>query len=256
MKKAASVIMALLMIVALGLTVQSLFEARTQRENARDIADKLTQMQDAYSAASERAEALESENAALRAQIEQLTAEPTPTPAPPVDADGTRQMSREEADALAAQNKASYGTGARIGRIRVEGTALDCGLFWGDTEGILNSGGGCANYEGCVLPGENGTVFIGGHTGSFFSDLKSAEVGSIIHLETPWGDFRYKISETRVINETDIDACHWGETKPLCILYTCYPFGILQHTPYRYLTYAEPVAADEQGVLPYTLADS
>ena len=29
------------------------------------------------------------------------------------------------------------------------------------------------------------------------------------------------------------------------VLYTCYPFGILTHTPQRYAVYADPVNADE-----------
>lgn len=42
----------------------------------------------------------------------------------------------------------------------------------------------------------------------------------------------------------------WGAEEPSCILYTCYPFGILTHTPQRYAVYADPVSADEYGVVP------
>ena len=76
-----------------------------------------------------------------------------------------------------------------------------------------------------VLPGENGTVFIGAHTGTYFSDLGSCEIGAIIHLETTWGDFAYKITDMQVILETDIDKVRWGAEEPSCILYTCYPLA-------------------------------
>lgn len=102
----------------------------------------------------------------------------------------------------------------------------------------------------CVLPGENGTVFIGGHTGTYFSDLGSTQLGAIIHLETDWGDFTYKVTDMQVIQETDVDKVRWGAEEPSCILYTCYPFGILTHTPQRYAVYADPVSADEYGVVP------
>lgn len=241
MKKGFAVLLVLVMAASLGLTVWSLHEAAVQRRAARDSANELARIQDAYAAASERADSLEAQLQAMQAQPE----------AKPESASLPGQYTREEADALAAQYKQNIGAGSRIGRVWVEGTNIDCGLYWGDSNAILDLGAGCANYEGNVMPGEIGTVFIGGHTGSYFSDLGSAQIGSIIHLETPWGDFRYRVRETRVNEETDIDAFLWGGSEPVCVLYTCYPFGILEHTIYRYTVYADPLAVDEQGVLPF-----
>ena len=140
--------------------------------------------------------------------------------------------------------------GDKLGRIWVEGTNVDCALYWGDSEGQFGRGAGCRAENDCVLPGENGTVFIGGHTGTYFSDLGSTQLGAIIHLETDWGDFTYKVTDMQVIQETDVDKVRWGAEEPSCILYTCYPFGILTHTPQRYAVYADPVSADEYGVVP------
>ena len=140
--------------------------------------------------------------------------------------------------------------GDKLGRIWVEGTNVDCALYWGDSEGQFGRGAGCRAESDCVLPGENGTVFIGGHTGTYFSDLGSTQLGAIIHLETDWGDFTYKVTDMQVIQETDVDKVRWGTEEPSCILYTCYPFGILTHTPQRYAVYADPVSADEYGVVP------
>ena len=133
--------------------------------------------------------------------------------------------------------------------IWVEGTNVDCALYLGDSETQFSRGAGCHAEDGCVLPGENGTVFIGAHTGTYFSDLGSCEIGAIIHLETTWGDFAYKITDMQVILETDIDKVRWGAEEPSCILYTCYPFGILTHTTQRYAVYADPVETDEYGVV-------
>ena len=91
---------------------------------------------------------------------------------------------------------------------------------------------------------------LGGHTGTYFSDLGSTQLGAIIHLETDWGNFTYKVTDMQVIQETDVDKVRWGAEEPSCILYTCYPFGILTHTPQRYAVYADPVSADEYGVVP------
>ena len=150
--------------------------------------------------------------------------------------------------AQAEHDSVQYGD--KLGRIWVEGTNVDCALYWGDSEGQFGRGAGCRAESDCVLPGENGTVFIGGHTGTYFSDLGSTQLGAIIHLETDWGDFTYKVTDMQVIQETDVDKVRWGAEEPSCILYTCYPFGILTHTPQRYAVYADPVSADEYGVVP------
>lgn len=159
-------------------------------------------------------------------------------------------LSRSDQLARAAQAKADIADGDEIGRVWVEDTQLNCPLYWGDTGSQFRNGAGAHAADGCVLPGENGTVFVGGHTDSWFEDLKSAQVGGIIHLETPWGTFSYKITETKVIEETEIDQCRWGDTAPSCILYTCYPFGIQTRTTQRYLVYADPVETDQDGVIP------
>ena len=157
---------------------------------------------------------------------------------------------REEQVAAAQAEHDSVHYGDKLGRVWVEGTNVDCALYWGDSETQFSRGAGCRAESDCVLPGENGTVFIGGHTGSYFSDLGSTQIGSIIHLETDWGDFTYQVTDMQVILETDVDKVRLNATEPSVILYTCYPFGILTHTTRRYAVYADPVSADEYGVIP------
>ena len=152
--------------------------------------------------------------------------------------------------AAAAAAKEAVQQGDCIGTVWVEGTEVNCGLYWGDEGSQFRVGAGCQAGNSCVMPGENGTVFVGGHTDTFFVDLKSAQIGSIIHLDTLWGNFEYRITETKVIYDTQVEECRWGDTKPSCILYTCYPFGIQTPTNQRYLVYADPVQTDENGVVP------
>lgn len=242
MKKALALVQVLVMLASLGVTAWSLNEAGVQRRAAREAAGEAARLQDVCTAATARANELEAQLQALQG-----------TPPEPEQSALPGQYTRAEADALAAQYKAGVAVGNNIGRIWVEGTAIDCGLYWGDSDAILNLGGGCHAGDGCVLPGEVGTVCIGGHTGSYFSDLGSAEVGAVIHLATPWGDFRYRITGNKVNEETDLAAFGWGGTEACCVLYTCYPFGTLEHTPQRYTVYAEPLAADEQGPLPFAV---
>lgn len=187
----------------------------------------------------------------LQSELDALNDQLTAEQAARQDAeDQLAELQKAQALQDAQAAKADIQDGDEIGRVWVEGTQVDCTLYWGDTGSQFRNGAGAHSADGCVLPGENGTVFVGGHTDSWFVDLKSAEIGSLIHLETPWGTFSYKITETKVIQETEIDQCRWGAETPSCILYTCYPFGIQTPTDQRYLVYADPLETDENGVVP------
>lgn len=218
-------------VLAASIGIAAAVIVTTNRRKAAEVASEA-----AASAAAQQA--AEDEAASEAAERERLAAE----------AAAQRQSQR---DALQNAHD-TVQDGDKLGRVRVGGTEVDCDLYWGDTGSQFDDGAGCHSADGCVLPGENGTVFIGAHTGTFFSDLGSTEIGAIIHLETDWGSFAYKVTDMQVIQETDIDKVRWGAAEPSCILYTCYPFGILTPTPQRYAVYADPVTVDEYGVVPET----
>lgn len=199
----------------------------------------------------QKLDALEADTGDLRSELDAVKAQLAEEQSAREEAENKlNDLEQQQALESAAQAKANIQEGDEIGRVWVDGTELDCTMYWGDSGSQFRNGAGVHSADGCVLPGENGTVFVGGHTDSWFLDLKSAEIGSIIHLETPWGNFSYQITETKVIQETEIDQCRWGEQAPSCILYTCYPFGIQTPTDQRYLVYADPLETDENGVVP------
>lgn len=243
-KKSARIILivcaaAILLCAAFGLAVYRQRVRQQQEAQAQAEAAALAAQQEAErQAEAERAAA----EAVAQAAAEQAAAE-----------EAARQQAEAAAKEAAQQAKDGVEYGDCIGTVWVEGTEVNCDLYWGDTTSIFRVGAGCSADNGCVMPGENGTVFVGAHTDSWFVDLKSAEIGSIIHLDTIWGDFQYKITDTKVIYDTDVDQCRWGDTEPNCILYTCYPFGIQTPTNQRYLVYADPIETDENGVVPSSL---
>lgn len=244
-KKSARIVLivcagAILLCVAFGLVMHRQRVRRQQEAQAQAEAAALAAQQEAERQA--EAERAAAEAAAAQAAAEQAAAE-----------EAAREQAEAAAKEAAQQAKDGVEYGDCIGTVWVEGTEVNCDLYWGDTTGIFRVGAGCSADNGCVMPGENGTVFVGGHTDSWFVDLKSAEIGSIIHLDTIWGDFQYKITDTKVIYDTDVDQCRWGDTEPSCILYTCYPFGIQTPTNQRYLVYADPIETDENGVVPSSL---
>lgn len=207
--------------------------------------------------AQQKLDALEADTEELRSELDAVKTQLAEAQSAREEAENKLiDLEQQQALESAAQAKANIQEGDEIGRVWVDGTEVDCTLYWGDDGNQFRDGAGVHSADGCVLPGENGTVFVGAHTNTWFVDLKSAEIGSIIHMETPWGNFSYKITETKVIQETEIDQCRWGEQTPSCILYTCYPFGILVPTSQRYLVYADPLETDENGVVPDELRQS
>ena len=230
---------ALALAVCIGIGAALVLSKNRQREAE---AASAAASQAAASEAAAKAAEEEAARAASAAEAERLAAEA---------ASAKRQ---EQVDAAeAAHDTVAYGD--KLGRIWVEGTKVDCALYWGDSESQFSRGAGCRAESDCVLPGENGTVLIGAHTGTYFSDLGSVQLGAMIHLETDWGDFTYQVTDMQVILETDIDKVRLGATEPSVILYTCYPFGILTHTTQRYAVYADPVSADANGVIPADTAE-
>ena len=210
---------ALALAVCVGIAAALVISKNRQRAAEAAAAASAAAASEAAKAAEEEAARAASEAAeAARQEEERLAAEAA-----------AAKRAEQVTAAQAEHDSVQYGD--KLGRIWVEGTNVDCALYWGDSEGQFGRGAGCRAESDCVLPGENGTVFIGGHTGTYFSDLGSTQLGAIIQ-------------------ETDVDKVRWGAEEPSCILYTCYPFGILTHTPQRYAVYADPVRADEYGVLP------
>ena len=105
----------------------------------------------------------------------------------------------------------SYGN--RYGKIII-GDEED-NIFYGDSKYILNNG--VATSTKYSLPGIEKTVLSGHNTGIF---KKLFDISGNLVLETSYGKFTYEIENTRVVENSDIDALN--EDYDL-ILYTCYP---------------------------------
>ena len=234
-------VLCLVIVLVVCLGAGAAIKWRADRlEQQRLEAERLAQEEAEAEAARQKAEQEAAAQAAAEAEQAQKEAEEA-------------EQRRAQAEQAAAEAKEGIEYGDCIGTVWVEGTDVDCDLYWGDTTAIFRKGAGCSADNGCVMPGENGTVFVGAHTDTYFNKLFDAEEGDLIHLDTIYGDFVYKITGFEVIGDTEVDKCRWGATEPSCILYTCYPQGIQTPTSYRYLAYADPVETDENGVVPASL---
>lgn len=125
--------------------------------------------------------------------------------------------------------------GAELGRLTIGGTAVDCVLYYGDGDEQLKQGAGL--YTGSSLPGQGGCVLAGGHTNTYFRDLEKAEVGDEVVLSLYYGEYRYEITEWKIARADDPEAYDPDPEQEQLVLYTCYPFGALYETPYRYFVF-------------------
>ncbi|MEG0179593.1 MAG: class D sortase [Oscillospiraceae bacterium] len=133
--------------------------------------------------------------------------------------------------------------GDKYGKISIDGTLVGCDLYYGVGDVELHNGAG--THTNAKLPGEGGTILIGGHTGTFFNDFKSAEIGKKIKIETYYGSYEYEIVEMKVIQYDDYSAYDLAATTENIMLYTCYPFNSISITPQRYAIYGKFIKGAE-----------
>ena len=156
---------------------------------------------------------------------------PTPTPTP----EPTPEPTPSTVTLDAYPHNDDY-----VGRLTIEGTAVDCEVYYGDSETQFSKGAGVS--LGSCIPGEGSTVMIGAHTGTYFRDLESVVEGADITITTDYGEYHYTVARCAVVEETDTTAYDLDAEEENIILFTCYPFGILTRTTQRYLVYGDFVS--------------
>ena len=95
-------------------------------------------------------------------------------------------------------------------------------------------------FSGAPLPGSTGNAIIAGHRDTHFRFLKELKPGDVMILQTPDAfSYHYRITEVKVINETDTQYLADTGDKTLTLI-TCFPFdAIVPGGPLRYLVIAK-----------------
>lgn len=131
--------------------------------------------------------------------------------------------------------------GDLYGKVSVAGTSVECNLYYGDGKNELHGGGG--TFMGAQIPGQGGVTLVGAHTGTYFRDLENAEVGADVTVETNYGEYHYTIDKMEVVKAEEFGQAQLDEQpRESLLLYTCYPFGQVTLTPYRYMVYCTYVS--------------
>lgn len=133
-----------------------------------------------------------------------------------------------------------YGT--KYGDLSIDSLNVDLPLYYGDTLSILRNGVG--HSSGSYFPGEGGTIVCMAHnTIGYLYNLSDIEIGANIVITTTYGKFTYKVEETKIVPETQVDAVSVSHGEEMLILYTCYPTNTFGHATKRFITYSKLVDA-------------
>lgn len=143
--------------------------------------------------------------------------------------------------------------GDAFAHLTVEGTEIDTDVIYGDSTALLKRGACMSLYS--HIPGCGTGVLIGAHNNTYFHTLQYVQPGALVHLDTTYGAYVYRVSRTDILENDDAEGYRTelnGEREVL-ILYTCYPNDTIASTPYRFFAFCEFVSGPrvnmyEEGV--------
>lgn len=128
----------------------------------------------------------------------------------------------------------------QFGELKIANRDVSAKLFFGDGKIPLRNGAGV--YAGSFIPGYGKTILVAGHNNTFFNGLKNVKKGDIVKIGTSYGNYEYKITDTKIYNADNKKAYDLSKEEENLILYTCYPFDMLGITEKRFFVYAEKVS--------------
>lgn len=132
--------------------------------------------------------------------------------------------------------------GESFGHITVDGTEVDTQVIFGDSHALLNRGA-CVSLFGHI-PGCGKGVLIGAHYMPYFKTLPDVKEGALVHIETTYGSYVYRVYRTDVSRHDNASAysTELNGNKEILILYTCDLNGVIASTPNRFFAFCEFVS--------------
>lgn len=128
----------------------------------------------------------------------------------------------------------------QFGELKIKNRNVNTKLFFGDGSIPLQNGVGV--YAGSFIPGYGKTILVAGHNNTFFNGLKNVKNGDIISIATSYGNYKYKIRDTKILNADSKKVYDLNKKEENLILYTCYPFDTLGLTEKRFFVYADKIS--------------
>ena len=161
--------------------------------------------------------------------------------APAPSAEPPAAPSKETAAPPLATGPTGLPIGEAMGRIEVPRLHVSAAVANGDDDGTLRVAIG--HLPDTPFPWEaGGNSALAGHRDTFFRQLRNIRVGDEMRVATPYGDFSYQVSRTKIVTPDDLSVLE-PTTEPTLTLITCYPFSYVGHAPKRFIVQAVRVPA-------------
>ncbi len=127
--------------------------------------------------------------------------------------------------------------GSKYATLKIDSVDVNLPIYYGASYTILKSG--IAHDNTSYFPGEGGSVILAGHNfKTFLANLPKAQIGDEIVIETTYGNFTYKIYDTKIIQESEVSEVPIQKDKEILMIYTCYPIHNIGYASQRYVVYA------------------
>ena len=131
--------------------------------------------------------------------------------------------------------------GSKFADLKIDKIDLNLPIYHGDSMKILKLGVG--HYAGSYFPGENGSIILAGHNNKgFFDRLGELTKGDEVTIEAVYGTFKYKVLDSKVVDESNLDAFPVEKDYELLVMYTCWPIdGTYGKRSERLIIYATKI---------------
>ncbi len=123
-----------------------------------------------------------------------------------------------------------YGLDSEIfGVITIPKLDLEMPIFLGATDYHTANGAAVLSQTSIPIGGINTNAVIAGHRGyngaSYFRYIPDLVVGDKVIITNLWERLTYEVSETKIVDPSDIDAVLIQEGRDLITLLTCHPYA-------------------------------
>ena len=128
-----------------------------------------------------------------------------------------------------------------FGVITIPSLQLEMPIYLGATYKHMADGAAHLSQTSLPIGGENTNCVIAGHRGwggaSYFRYITELEAGDEVIITNLWGELRYTVTETKIIDPNDVEEILIQQDRELLTLLTCHPYA--SGGKYRYVVYCE-----------------
>ncbi|WP_067843278.1 class D sortase [Amphibacillus sediminis] len=129
--------------------------------------------------------------------------------------------------------------GETVGLLEIEKINASLPIVEGTDPDDLERGVG--HHSATAYPGQDDQILLSGHRDTVFTRLGEVEVGDILTVKLPYGDFHYEMVGAKIVDADDRTIIQSTAPDEELVISTCYPFGYIGNAPERYILYAKPV---------------